>query len=120
MAAAKDRTVSVWGDKVHPKVRILGEGRSVVYLHGGYGPIETELLDEMAKSFTVYAPEHPGITAGDEDSYKALGDMWDLVLYYYDLFDKLGLKSPAVVGHSFGRTVSGESPATPPTPRREL
>ena len=102
--SAKEKTVSVWGDKVHPKVRIIGSGAPLVYLHGGYGPIETELLDELAKSFTVYAPEHPGITAGDEDSYKALDDMWDLVLYYYDLFDKLGLKSPAVVGHSFGGT----------------
>jgi pimeloyl-ACP methyl ester carboxylesterase len=115
MAAAKDKTVSVWGDKVHPKVRILGDGPPVVYLHGGYGPIETELLDELAKNFTVYAPEHPGITAGDEDSYKALDDMWDLVLYYYDLFDKLGLKSPAVVGHSFGGMIAGEIAATDPT-----
>ena len=56
-----------------------------------------------------------GITAGDEDSYKALDDMWDLVLYYYDLFDKLGLKSPAVVGHSFGGMIAGEIAATDPT-----
>ena len=69
----------------------------------------------MAQSFTVYAPEHPGITSGDEDSYKALDDMWDLVLYYYDLFDKLGLKAPAVVGHSFGGMIAGEIAATDPT-----
>src|ERR1700723_4140903 len=100
MAAGKDKTVSVWGDKVHPKVRILGDGPPVVYLHGGYGPIESELLDELGKSFTVYAPEHPGITAGDEDSYKALEDMWDLVLYYYDLFANPRLKGPAGVGAS--------------------
>src|SRR6204780_151418 len=101
MAGLKNKEVRGWGDKVHPKVRILGDGPPVVYLHGGYGPIETELLDEMAKSFTVYAPEHPGITAGDEDSSKALNLMGDLFLYYYDLFDKLGLKAPAVIGHSF-------------------
>ena len=73
------------------------------------------MLDALAQSFTVYAPEHPGITAGDEDSYKALDDMWDLVLYYYDLFDKLGLKAPAVVGHSFGGMIAGEIAATDPT-----
>src|SRR6266478_464394 len=94
--SAKEKTVSVWGDKVHPKVRIIGSGVPLVYLHGGYGPVETELLEELGKAFTVYAPEHPGITSGDEDAYKALDDIWDLVLYYYDLFDKLGLKSPAV------------------------
>ena len=115
MAAVRDKTVSVWGDKVHPRVRILGDGAPLVYLHGGYGPIESELLEELAKSFTVYAPEHPGITSGDEDSYKALDDMWDLVLYYYDLFDKLGLKAPAVVGQSFGGMIAGEIAATDPT-----
>jgi len=113
--SAKEKTVSVWGDKVHPKVRIIGSGAPLVYLHGGYGPIETELLEELGKSFTVYAPEHPGITSGDEDAYKALDDIWDLVLYYYDLFDKLGLKSPAVVGHSFGGMIAGEVAATDPT-----
>ncbi len=41
--------------------------------------------------------------------------MWDLVLYYYDLFDKLGLKSPALVGHSFGGMIAGEVAATDPT-----
>jgi hypothetical protein len=30
------------------------------------------------------------ICAGDPDSIKALDDLWDLVLYYYELFDKLG------------------------------
>jgi len=114
MAAAKEKTVSVWGDKVHPKVKIVGSGDPLVYLHGGYGPIETELLDELGKSFTVYAPEHPGITAGDEDAYKALDDIWDLVLYYYEMFDKLELEAPAVVGHSFGGMVAAEIAANSP------
>src|SRR5260370_42661466 len=81
--SVKEKTVSVWGDKVHPKVRIIGSGAQLVYLHGGYGPVETELLDELGKSITVYAPENPGITSGDEDAYKALDDIWSLVRYYY-------------------------------------
>jgi pimeloyl-ACP methyl ester carboxylesterase len=113
--ASKEQQLSVWGDKVHPKVKIQGAGAPLVYLHGGYGPIEPELLDELAKSFTVYAPEHPGLTSGDEDAYKALDDMWDLVLFYYDLFDKLDLEAPAVVGHSFGGMVAAEIAATDPT-----
>src|SRR5260370_10640628 len=111
----KEKTVSVWGDKVHPKVRIIGSGAPLVYLHGGYGPVETEVVDGLGKSFTVYAREQPGITPGDEDAYKPLEDIWVLVLYYYDLFDKLGLKSPAVVGHSFGGMIAGEVAATDPT-----
>jgi pimeloyl-ACP methyl ester carboxylesterase len=115
MAASKEQTVSVWGDKVHPTVKISGAGAPLVYLHGGYGLIETELVDELAKNFSVYAVPHPGLTPGDEDAIKALDDFWDLVLYYYDLFDKLGLKSPAVVGHSFGGMVAAEVAATDPT-----
>src|SRR5215470_1549057 len=115
MAASKEQTVSVWSDKVHPTVKISGGGAPLVYLHGGYGPIETELVDELAKNFTVYAVPHPGLTPGDEDAIKALDDFWDLVLYYYDLFDKLGLKSPMVVGHSFGGMVAAEVAATDPT-----
>jgi len=115
MAATREQSVSVWGDKVHPKVKISGSGAPVVYLHGGYGPIETEFIDELANNFTVYVLPHPGLTAGDEDAIKALDDFWDLVLYYYDLFDKLGLKSPAVVGHSFGGMVAAEVAATDPT-----
>ncbi len=113
--ASKKQTLSVWGDKVHPKVRISGSGAPLVYLHGGYGLVETELIDELSKNFTVYALPHPGLTEGDEDAIKALDDFWDLVLYYYDLFDKLGLKSPAVVGHSFGGMVAAEVAATDPT-----
>src|SRR5258708_9712553 len=101
MAAAKDRTVSVWGDKVHPKVRILGDGPPVVYLHGGYGPIETELLDEMAKSFTVYAPEHPGITAGHEGSHKARRPMWGRLPLYHRPVRKHRPEATAVGGQSF-------------------
>lgn len=115
MTASKEQVVSVWGDKVHPKVKISGSGAPLVYLHGGYGLVETEMVDELAKNFTVYAVPAPGLTEGDEDSIKALDDFWDLVLYYYDLFDKLGLKSPAVVGHSFGGMVAAEVAATDPT-----
>ena len=113
--ATQEKTLSVWGDKVHPKVRIAGSGAPLIYLHGGYGPVEDEFVAELAKTATVHAPEHPGLTRGDEDSIKSLDDFWDIVLYYYDLFDKLGLKSPVVVGHSFGAMVAAEIAATDPS-----
>jgi pimeloyl-ACP methyl ester carboxylesterase len=73
-----------------------------------------EFLDQLARDFTIYAPEHPGTSAGDPDAIKALDDVWDLVLYYYELFDKLSLEAPAVVGHSFGGMVASELAATNP------
>ena len=68
----------------------------------------------LSQSHTVYAPEHPGTTPGDPDAIKPLDDWWDLVLYYYELFDQLELEAPVVVGHSFGGMVAAEVAATDP------
>ena len=70
-----------------------GQGPALVYLHGDYGLFWNEFLDKLAANFTVYAPAHPGTTPGDPDGLRALDDMWDLVLYHYELFDQLGLQS---------------------------
>jgi pimeloyl-ACP methyl ester carboxylesterase len=114
MVATQERTVSVWLDQVRPRVKIAGSGAALVFLHGAAGLQWDAFLDNLSSSFTVYAPEHPGTTPGDPDGVKPLDNLWDLVLYYYELFDRLGLKSPAVVGHSFGGMVAAELAATNP------
>ena len=72
-------------------------------------------LDDLSGQFTVYAPAHPG-TASDPDAVRNIRGLWELVLYYYELFDNLGLRSPAVVGYSFGGggMVAAEVAATNP------
>ncbi len=112
MAATSERTVILWNGAVNAHVKVAGQGPALVYLHDGYGLIWDECLDLLTRDFTVYAPEHPGTSAGDPDAVKPLDDLWDLVLYYYELFDKLGLESPAVMGHSFGGMVAAELAAT--------
>ena len=114
MAATSEQTLKLWEDRVTAHVKVAGSGPALVYLHSGYGLVWDESLDLLAKDFTVYAPEHPGTSAGDPDAVKPLDDVWDLVLYYYELFDKLGLEAPAVVGHSFGGMVAAELAATNP------
>jgi len=114
MAATSERTISLWGGNVNAHVKVAGQGPALVYLHSGYGLVWDDFLDRLARDFTVYAPEHPGTSAGDPDAVKALDDLWDLVLYYYEMFDKLGLDAPAVVGHSFGGMVAAELAATNP------
>jgi pimeloyl-ACP methyl ester carboxylesterase len=114
MAATSERTVSLWDGKVTAHVKVAGHGPALVFLHSGYGLIWSDFLDLLAKDFTVYAPEHPGTSDGDPDSIKGLDDFWDLVLYYYELFDKLGLEAPAICGHSFGGMVAAELAATNP------
>lgn len=114
MVTIQERTISVWQDKVKPRVKIAGEGSPLVFLHGAYGLMWDPFLDTLAQNHTVYAPEHPGTTPGDPDGVKPLDNLWDLVLYYYELFDQLGLETPAVVGHSFGGMVAAEVAATNP------
>lgn len=112
MAATSERIIRLWNEGVTARVRVAGQGPALVYLHNGYGLVWDECLDLLARDFTVYAPEHPGTSAGDPDSIKALDDLWDLVLYYYELFDKLRLDAPHVAGHSFGGMVAAELAAT--------
>jgi pimeloyl-ACP methyl ester carboxylesterase len=114
MAATSERTVNLWENKITAHVKVAGQDQPLVFLHSGYGLIWSDFLDQLARDFTVYAPEHPGTSAGDPDAIKPLDDFWDLVLYYYELFDKLGLEAPAVVGHSFGGMVAAELAATNP------
>jgi pimeloyl-ACP methyl ester carboxylesterase len=115
MAAPQERTVSVWNGQIKPRVTVAGQGPPVVFLHGAYGLTWDPFLDALAQHHTVYAPEHPGTTPGDPDAVKPLDNLWDLVLYYDELFDRLGLAAPAVVGHSFGGMVAAEVAATHPT-----
>lgn len=114
MGAVQEQTVSVWKNQINPRVQVAGSGPPVVFLHGAYGLSWDPFLDALAERFTVYAPEHPGTTAGDPDGIKPLDNVWDLVLYYDELFDQLGLQNPAVIGHSFGGMVAAEIAASYP------
>jgi pimeloyl-ACP methyl ester carboxylesterase len=109
-----ERSLRVWHDKVEAKIKVAGSGPPLVFLHGAGGLIWDPFLDGLAERFTVYAPEHPGTSAGNPDAVNPLDDLWDLVLFYYEVFDQLGLRSPAVVGHSFGGMMAAELAATCP------
>jgi pimeloyl-ACP methyl ester carboxylesterase len=115
MANVTEQTLSLWDGKIKTLVMKAGQGPALVYLHGDYGLFWNEFLDKLAGNFTVYAPAHPGTTPGDPDGLRVLDDMWDLVLYHYELFDQLGLEAPILVGDSFGAMVAAEVAATDPS-----
>jgi pimeloyl-ACP methyl ester carboxylesterase len=96
------------------KIRVLtaGEGDPVVFLHGAGGLFWDPLLDSLAAGHRVWAPEHPG--AGVSQGLEHVEDLWDLVLYYNELLDTLGLPRAALVGHSIGGMVAAEIAATNP------
>lgn len=114
LITTQEQTLSVWQDRIRMRVLCKGSGPAVVFFHGPWGLTWDPFLDELARSFTVYAPEHPGTTPGQPDDIYHLDDLWDLVLCYDELLEGLGLEGTAFVGHSFGAMVACEIAAAYP------
>ena len=114
MTTIVDRPVSVWQDKVRTIVREAGDGPPLVYFHGGAGLQWDPLVEALTTTHHVYAPMHPGTDGEHHDDVRQLSDVWDLVLFYAELFDDLGLDRAVLVGHSFGGMVASEIAATYP------
>ncbi len=109
MAQPKDQLIPV-NDRVTFALKVAGQGDPVVYLHGAGGLLWDPFLDALSNKHTVYAPYLPG--TGNSTGLENIAGLWDLTLSYYDLFDKLGLDAPDVVGHSLGGMIAAELAAT--------
>ena len=117
--AARQQTVTVWQDRVPLRVHVEGQGPAVVFFHGPWGLTWGPFLDALARRFTVYAPEHPGTTPGQPDAIQHVDSLWDLILCYDELLDRLKLDEAMLVGHSFGAMMACEvTAARPPRVRR--
>jgi len=114
MSAVTDRSVAVWQTRIKANIKVAGSGSPVVFLHGAGGLVWDDFLERLAAHHTVYAPEHPGTTAGDPEAIAHLDTLWDLVLYYYEVLDALRLRSVPIIGHSFGAMVAAELAASNP------
>ena len=114
------QTLAVWQGKVRVRVLSEGSGPALVFFHGPWGLTWDPFLDELARTFTVYAPEHPGTTPATPDDVYHLDGLWDLVLCYDELLAALGLANAALVGHSFGGMVACEVAAAYPARVRRL
>jgi len=83
------------------ELRRGGSGSPIVYLHSAAGEgAGLEFLDELAAKHEVFAPMFPGF--GASEGIEQIDDMEDAVFHLLDLFDRLGLQSPAVMGLSLG------------------
>ncbi len=116
----REQTVSVWQGRVRMRVFSEGAGPPLVFLHGPWGLTWDRFLEELARSFSVYAPEHPGTTPNAPDDIYHLDGLWDLVLCYDELLTALKLDEVALVGHSFGGMVACELAAASPRRVRRL
>jgi len=104
------RNIELPGGFAANPVIIKGEGAPVVYFHGPFGQEWDGFLDDLAAYRRVYAPAHAG--AEQTEDLDQLDGLSDLVLYYDDLFDRLGLDRIDLIGHSFGGMVAAEYAAT--------
>jgi len=114
------KTATVWQGRVPFRVQVEGKGPAVVFFHGPWGLTWGPFLDALARSFTVYAPEHPGTTPGQPDTIHHVDNLWDLALCYDELLEQLQLPEVMLVGHSFGAMVACEVAAVRPSRVRRL
>jgi len=92
-------TVDIAGCRI--ALRRGGRGRPLLYLHGasGAGTI-APFMNELAESFDLLVPEHPGFGASDEPPW--LDNIHDLAYFYLDFIEQLDLRNLTVIGTSIG------------------
>ncbi|MDP6707379.1 MAG: alpha/beta hydrolase, partial [Alphaproteobacteria bacterium] len=86
---------------VRTEIHSGGEGRPLLFLHGGHGLTGHEaFLAGLATSFRVMAPAHPGFEATESPTeFRSIGD---LAYFHLDLADQFELENAVLVGAGFG------------------
>lgn len=98
--------ISVTEELADNRIYSAGSGNPVVFLHGPFGQEWSPFLSRLAENNRVISPEIPG--ADRQADLEVLINQWDLLIYYDELFDQLGLESFDLIGHSFGGMIAAE------------
>ncbi len=97
---------------VDVEVARKGSGPQLLLLHGGGGPIiEQPFTDELAKTFEIIAPTHPGFAGRKVPDH--FDGMDDLVYLYLDLLDALNIENAVLMGMSMGGWLAAELSVLP-------
>jgi len=113
------RTIEIRGGAVAFKVLAAGRGAPLVYFHSYYERSAwSPFLDVLARSFSVWAPSHPGVAGST--GVETLEDLLDLTLAYDELLTALGVERAHLVGHSFGGMAAAELAAVFPSRAQSL
>lgn len=84
-----------------------GSGPTLLFLHGAGGITSwAPYLDEMAQSYEVVAPSHPGFGGSGNPDW--LDSVSDLAFFYLDFINALKLQNIHLVGNSLGGWIASE------------
>ena len=108
----RKQQVAVRGGVFDVEVWDAGEGDPVLYMHGEGRPTWTEYHDALAEKSHLIAPLHPGY--GGSTGTEQLQDLPDLIYYYLDFLDQLGLRDLPLIGHGLGGMIAAELAAVQP------
>jgi pimeloyl-ACP methyl ester carboxylesterase len=95
------------GGKFTVELHMFGNGTPLLYLHGAGGLLGVDpFLEDLANDFKVIAPHLPGY--GESTGAEHIEDILDVILFYHQLLDELGVASAHVIGHSMGGMLAAE------------
>ncbi len=77
-----------------------GAGAPIVYLHSAAGETTHGALEELADDHEILVPVFPGF--GNSEGIDEIDDIEDAAFHLLDVWERLGLEAPAVVGLSLG------------------
>lgn len=96
-----------------------GSGEPLLYLHGANGaPAIEPFMEELARKYEVFVPEHPGFGASDEPAW--LDNIHDLAYFYLEFLEAMKLDRVRIVGSSIGGWLALEMAVRCPGRMRSL
>lgn len=105
MAEFEQKTVVVGGARI--QYFSGGSGSPLLWLHGSEGNLGwLRLHDELARSFRVFVPTHPGFAGSERPEW--LESFLDLARFYLWIVQELDISRPILAGHFIGGWLAAE------------
>lgn len=110
----EERKIKAWNDQVTLTFQVRGAGPDLIYFHPAAGPGWDPFLEELARDYTIYAPQFPGTSPDAPHDIHKVDNLADAVMIYEEAFRALGLQRPIAIGQSFGGMMALELAAAYP------